>query len=127
MIDSPWLTREEAAAYLKINERTLDRYRSAGQIQAHKLAGTQSIRYRQDELDGMLKPVPAVADDECCVPDAIPAGAHITVPAGTTTRTFSSVPAKFRCANPECKCNGGPTMPDDARPEFLNPSGGLIA
>lgn len=82
-ITSPWLTREEAAAYLKVNERTLDRYRQDGHVQAHKLAGTQSIRYRRDDLDAMLKPVPAVADtseDVCCDPDAVPAGMHIVQP-----------------------------------------------
>lgn len=54
-----WLTREEAAERLRVNPRTLDRYARDNKLTKHKVAGTQSVRYRADEVDALVQP----ADD----------------------------------------------------------------
>ncbi len=51
-----WLTREEAAARLRVSPHTLDRYARDNKVTKHKLAGTQSVRYRADEVDALVQP-----------------------------------------------------------------------
>lgn len=47
------LTKKEAADYLRMTERSIDRYRAAGLIRAVK--GRGKVLFRQEELDRYLK------------------------------------------------------------------------
>jgi excisionase family DNA binding protein len=49
-----WMTRREAAAYLKISVRTLDAWRRAGRVRPHKVEGLRTVRYSQQDLDAAL-------------------------------------------------------------------------
>ncbi len=51
-----WLTLNEAAAYLKIQPRTLGLWARQGKIPAHRLSGIRRCvwRFLQSELDAML-------------------------------------------------------------------------
>ena len=51
-----WLTLEEAAAYLKIERRTLALWARQGKVPAHRLSGVRRCiwRFLRSELDGML-------------------------------------------------------------------------
>ena len=53
---SEWLTAREAAAYLKVAQRTLVRWARSGRIPAHKLSGLSRVtwRFRRSEIDAML-------------------------------------------------------------------------
>ncbi|MDR2628879.1 MAG: helix-turn-helix domain-containing protein, partial [Puniceicoccales bacterium] len=47
-----WLTRSEAAKYLRVNPQTFKRYRD--EIPSHKLGGRYF--YTKEELDGLVRP-----------------------------------------------------------------------
>jgi len=51
-----WLTSNEAAAYLKINPRTLAEWARKGKVLGHRLSGARRYTWRflQSELDAML-------------------------------------------------------------------------
>lgn len=51
-----WLTSHEAAAYLKVNARTLVEWARAGKVPGHRLSGARRHTWRllQSELDAML-------------------------------------------------------------------------
>jgi excisionase family DNA binding protein len=51
-----WLTSNEAAAYLKINPRTLAEWARKGKVPGHRLSGARRYTWRflQSELDAML-------------------------------------------------------------------------
>jgi len=51
-----WLTAKEAAAYLKVNHRTVCQWAKQGKIPAHALSGTmrRTWRFSRRELDDML-------------------------------------------------------------------------
>src|SRR4051812_16710751 len=53
---SDWLTAEEAAAYLKVNHRTLCQWAKQGKIPGHPLSGRvrRTWRFSRRELDIML-------------------------------------------------------------------------
>lgn len=51
----PWLTADEAADYLKITRRTLDRWRAAGILTGYRM-GPRLVRFRCDDLDALLTP-----------------------------------------------------------------------
>lgn len=53
-----WLTAKEAMHYLKVSKATFYRLIKAGKIPVYALDGTDDKRYRQDDLDSLLKPVP---------------------------------------------------------------------
>jgi excisionase family DNA binding protein len=52
---SPWLKREEAAAYLRVDASTLDRWRRERNLPAHQVPGGGGYRYHREELDRWLK------------------------------------------------------------------------
>ncbi len=57
MITSPWLTRTEAAEYLKVSLATLDRMADSKDITRYRMGGvktTRAVRFRRDELDDIL-------------------------------------------------------------------------
>lgn len=51
-----WMTRQEAAAYLRVSVATIDRYVRVGELTKHHLAGTRSVRFTKDELDALVVP-----------------------------------------------------------------------
>lgn len=55
-MESPWLTVQEAAAYLKVKPRTLSRWVREKKVPAHSLSGfTRNVwRFQKAELDAML-------------------------------------------------------------------------
>lgn len=52
-----WLTKEEAADRLRVSPHTVDRYVRRGELTKHKLAGTQTVRFRADQVDALAVPV----------------------------------------------------------------------
>lgn len=54
---SPWLTKNEAAEYMRVHPRTIDDWAKAGRITRHRIEGLQSVRFRRDELDALVVPV----------------------------------------------------------------------
>ena len=60
--NSPWLTSDEAASYLKIEPRTLVQWARSGKVKAHALSGTRRItwRFRTIDLDDIML-TPSVA------------------------------------------------------------------
>lgn len=59
---SPWLTADEAADYLQVTRRTLDRYRAEGLLPAYRV-GPRSVRFRAADLDALARPIPAGGHD----------------------------------------------------------------
>jgi len=57
MTTPTWMTKAQAAAHLGCSAATIDRYAREGKLTRHKLAGTQSVRFRRDELDALLEPI----------------------------------------------------------------------
>lgn len=53
---SPWLTADEAAAYLQVTRRTLDRYRAEGRLAAYRV-GPRAVRFRASDLDDLARPI----------------------------------------------------------------------
>ena len=55
---SPWMTANEAAAYLRVSPRTILQWPRTGQVKGHILSGTERItwRFRKSDLDAMLSP-----------------------------------------------------------------------
>ena len=53
---SDWMTANEAAAYLKVQHRTVCQWAKQGKIPAHPLSGTlrRTWRFFRRELDAML-------------------------------------------------------------------------
>jgi excisionase family DNA binding protein len=61
-VDNQWLTANEAAAYLRVQPRTILKWAKAGTIPAHALSGCRRITWRflREELDrAMLNPASA--------------------------------------------------------------------
>jgi len=52
-----WLTIEEAAAYLRVSDRTIRRGLKAGAIKAYRVAGRRDLRFRREDLDAFLRPI----------------------------------------------------------------------
>lgn len=61
-----WLTLEEAAAYLKVERRTLALWARQGRVPAHRLSGVQRCiwRFLRNELDAMLLASSAVSAEK---------------------------------------------------------------
>jgi len=51
-----WLTRHEAAAYLRCTPATLDRWVRRNLVTRHKVGDTNATRYDVVELDRLMKP-----------------------------------------------------------------------
>lgn len=52
--DAEFLTKAEAADYLKVSTRTIDRMRSAGELPAFRLR--RSVRFRRSDVLALLVP-----------------------------------------------------------------------
>ncbi len=53
-----WMTPKQAMEHLRISKATFYRMVRDGRIIPYALAGTDDKRYRQDELDTLLAPLP---------------------------------------------------------------------
>ena len=53
-MESPWLTRQEAAEYLGVTGRTISRYVADGLIKHHRPGG-KNLRIHRDDLDKFVK------------------------------------------------------------------------
>jgi len=56
--ESPWMTKAEAAVYLRVSEATVGRWAREGHLTTHKVAGTQSVRYPRAEVEALITPAP---------------------------------------------------------------------
>lgn len=56
-VDTPWMTRREAAAYCRVSLETFDRWVKDSAVPKRKAAGTQSVRFHRDDLDALMIPV----------------------------------------------------------------------
>lgn len=50
-----YLTKREAAQYLHVHPRTLERYIKSGRLKAYR--GEQALRFKKEDLDKALTPV----------------------------------------------------------------------
>lgn len=53
---SEYLTREQAATFLSVHPKTLDRWFREGRVERYKVAGIQSVRYKEEDLRALLIP-----------------------------------------------------------------------
>jgi len=53
--ESPWLTREEAAAYLKCSTKVIDRLRKSGHLKTYTNAKNGTPLFRKDDLDSCME------------------------------------------------------------------------
>ena len=53
MNDQTWFTREEAAEYLRVGTRTLDRWIVAGKLKAYKKS-SRLVRLKREDLDSFM-------------------------------------------------------------------------
>jgi excisionase family DNA binding protein len=56
--DTPWRTRQEAAAYLRVTLNTFDRWVGAGRLRRYYPDGLQTPRFKVSDLDDMMQPQP---------------------------------------------------------------------
>jgi excisionase family DNA binding protein len=53
---SPWMTRSEAATYLRVSPATVDRWVREERLEAFKVAGTQSVRFSRAGVEALIAP-----------------------------------------------------------------------
>lgn len=53
MVDQTWFTREEAAEYLRVGTRTLDRWIADGKLRAFKKS-SRLVRLKREDLDSFM-------------------------------------------------------------------------
>lgn len=63
MIETPWLTTQEAAEYLRITRRVLDQWVKRGEIVRHYPGRIRSPRFHRDHLDALMRPGSPDADE----------------------------------------------------------------
>lgn len=56
MDETKWLTKNEAAALLRVQPRTIDRWAAEGMITKYRIEGIQSVRFDRDELASLVQP-----------------------------------------------------------------------
>lgn len=52
-IESPWMTREEAANYLRVKPMTISTWGWQGQITPYKHG--RNVRYKREEIESLFK------------------------------------------------------------------------
>lgn len=50
---SQWLTRKEAAAFLRVHPKTIDRLRKQNLLKSYKINGTSCLRFKREDLDAL--------------------------------------------------------------------------
>jgi excisionase family DNA binding protein len=56
MTDTEWWTRREAAAYLRVKERTIDQYVREDRLQRYRIAGTRTARFKAEDVRALVVP-----------------------------------------------------------------------
>lgn len=51
-----WLTKSEAAGYLRVGSRTIDRYVDQGRITRYRIGDLRTVRFDREELDALVRP-----------------------------------------------------------------------
>jgi len=64
MSSSTWMTRRETAVHLRVDPKTVDRYVREGKLTKYSLAGGPVVRFRRDEVEGLVSPVMQDVDTE---------------------------------------------------------------
>ncbi len=59
MGDSPWMTLDEAAEYLRVSTRTMRSLVAREQVTAYRFKPRGGLRFRADDLDECLEPTVA--------------------------------------------------------------------
>jgi excisionase family DNA binding protein len=54
---SPWLTVDEAAAYLRVSARTMRSLVAKEQVTAYRVGSGGNLRFKGEDLDDCLEPV----------------------------------------------------------------------
>jgi len=55
-----WLSQQKAADYLGVTDRTLRNYVARGVLNGYRVRGSRLIRFRQADLDELMRPIPSV-------------------------------------------------------------------
>jgi excisionase family DNA binding protein len=53
----PWLTKSESAEYLRVDERSIERYCELGILPGYRI-GPRLVRFRRSDLDALARPIP---------------------------------------------------------------------
>lgn len=63
-METQWLTANEAAAYLRVQPRTILKWAKQGTLPAHALSGCKRVTWRflKSELDGAMLASPSAAE-----------------------------------------------------------------
>ena len=56
MTESPWMTLDEAAAYLRVSERTMRTLVVREQVTAYRVSPRGALRFKAGDLDACLEP-----------------------------------------------------------------------
>lgn len=57
MTESPWLTMDEAASYLRVSQRTMRSLVAKEQVTAYRVRPGGNLRFKREDLDRCLEPV----------------------------------------------------------------------
>ena len=63
-VPTPWMNPREAASYLRISRRELERRRHEGKPPSFHRDGTKIIRYHRDDLDIYMRSCPRENDND---------------------------------------------------------------
>ena len=63
-MNTEWMTKQEAAAHLRVSPVTLDRYVREGLVTKYVIGSKQSPRFRRTELDAIVTPAGDGPDTE---------------------------------------------------------------
>ena len=56
MTESPWMTLDEAAAYLRVSKRTMRTLVARERVTAYRINPRGALRFKPDDLDAALQP-----------------------------------------------------------------------
>lgn len=59
--ESPYMTRRETAAFLRVQPHTVDAHARAGRLTKHKVGGTTTTLYLRAEVQALVAPVASAA------------------------------------------------------------------
>ena len=57
MTESPWMTLQEAAAYLRVSQRTVRTLVAREQVTAYRISPRGALRFKASDLDESLEPL----------------------------------------------------------------------
>ena len=57
MTESPWMTLREAAAYLRVSQRTMRSLVARERVTAYRINPRGALRFKADDLDRALEPL----------------------------------------------------------------------